>query len=136
MSSSASPLTRTRPQGIVLAGWVVSGLVALFNLLDGLGKMFGIRAAVDGTVSLGFPEKYLFGIGLTLIICTVLYLVPFTSHLGAVLLTGYLGGATAIQLRVDSMNLWFALALGVASWIGLLLRDARLRAFVRETLLG
>lgn len=115
---------------------MVSGLVMLFNVFDGLAKMFNIKEAIDGTDSLGFPVKYLFAIGLTLIVCSIIYMVPFTSHVGAVLLTGYLGGATAIQVRVESANFFFALFMGVLVWVGLLMRDARLRAFVRESLIG
>ena len=144
-SSSASPAPtapkgvasgRQRPERIAWVGWIVSGVVALFTAIDGITKMAHADAAVDGTVSLGFPERYLFAIGLTLVICTLVYVVPFTSLVGAVLLTGYLGGATAIQVRVESANFLFALFLGVLVWIGLLLRDARLRAFVRESLIG
>jgi hypothetical protein len=144
-STSASPAPaaqngaasgRQRPERIGLAGWIVSGVVALFTVIDGITKMAHADAAVEGTVSLGFPERYLFAIGLTLVICTLIYMVPFTSPIGAVLLTGYLGGATAIQVRVESANFLFALFLGVLVWVGLLLRDARLRALLRESLIG
>lgn len=127
---------RRKPSGLVLGGWIVSGVVALFNLFDGLAKMFKLQEAIDGTVSLGFPEKYLFAIGLTLVISTLLFMIPFTSFVGAVLLTGYLGGAVAIQVRVESANFLFALFLGMLVWVGLLLRDSRLRAVLRETLIG
>jgi hypothetical protein len=125
-----------RPNGVVLGGWIVSTLVLLFNLFDGLAKMFNAKEAIDGSDSLGFPVKYLFAIGLTLIVCSIVYMVPFTSLVGAVLLTGYLGGATAIQVRVESSNFLFALFIGLLAWVGLLMRDARLRAFVRESLIG
>lgn len=135
-AQTTTATTSRRPNGLVLGGWMLSGLVTLFNLFDGLAKMFNAKEAIDGSDSLGFPVNYLFAIGLTLIICSVIYMVPFTSHLGAVLLTGYVGGATAIQVRVESANFLFALFLGVLVWVGLLMRDARLRAFVRESLIG
>lgn len=136
-SAAVLPATARRgPSRIALGGWIVSALVVLFTVIDGVTKMAHADVAVDGTVSLGFPERYLFGIGLTLVICSLLYMVPFTSLIGAVLLTGYLGGAIAIQVRVESMNFLFALFLGVLVWAGLLLRDARLRDFVRESVLG
>ncbi|MGC4190250.1 MAG: DoxX family protein [Thermomicrobiales bacterium] len=133
---ASAPVVRSASFRIALAGWIVSGVVVLFTFIDGITKMAHAGVAVDGTVSLGFPEKYLFGIGLTLVICSLIYLIPFTSLVGAVLLTGYLGGATAIQVRVESANFLFALALGILAWIGLLLRDPRLRAFLRESLIG
>ncbi|MGB3328508.1 MAG: DoxX family protein [Thermomicrobiales bacterium] len=133
---STSPTTDRRLSRTGLAGWIVSGVVALFNLIDGVTKMAHTDGSVAGTVSLGFPEHFLFGIGLTLVICTLLFLIPFTSLIGAVLLTGYLGGAVAIQVRVESMNALFALALGILVWVGMLLRDARLRALLRESLIG
>ncbi|MGC4105083.1 MAG: DoxX family protein [Thermomicrobiales bacterium] len=130
-----APEKRSWPR-MAIAGWIVSGLVVVFTFIDGVTKMAHADASVEGTVSLGFPEHYLFGIGLTLVICSLLYMVPFTSLIGAVLMTGYLGGATAIQIRVESTNFLFALFLGVLVWVGLLLRDAKLRALVRESLIG
>ena len=133
--AATAPRKRTLPR-MAIAGWIVSTLVVLFTFIDGITKMAAADMAVDGSASLGFPAHYLFGIGLTLVICSLIYMVPFTSLIGAVLMTGYLGGATAIQIRVESTNFLFALFLGVMVWVGLLLRDRKLRALLRESLLG
>ncbi|MGI8521490.1 MAG: DoxX family protein, partial [Actinomycetota bacterium] len=82
------------------------------------------------TVELGYPAGIVFWLGLILIVCTVLYAVPRTAVLGAILLTGYLGGATATQVRVESPSFWFPVLLGVLAWAGLYLRDARLRSLI------
>jgi hypothetical protein len=84
---------------------------------------------VEGLTHLGLPEKLLFGLGVVEVGCTALYLIPQTAVLGAILLTGYLGGATCAHLRVGDP--YFApILLGVAIWGGLFLRDARLRTLI------
>lgn len=80
-------------------GRIVSGLPALFLLVDGVMKLFKPAVVVDATVKLGYAEGLIVPIGLVLIACTVLYLIPATSVLGAVLLTGFLGGAVATHVR-------------------------------------
>ena len=115
------------------AGWIISALAGLFLLFDGLAKVLRLDPAVEGTVQLGYPEGTVFGIGLVLLVCTVIYAVPRTSILGAILLTGYLGGAVATHVRIDSplfTHTLFPIYVGLLVWGGLLLRDARLRALV------
>ena len=87
------------------AGRVVSALVVAFLLFDGGIKVMMLEPAVEGSVQLGYPEGTVFGIGLALLVSTVLYAVPRTAFLGAILLTGYLGGAVATQVRVEDP--WF-----------------------------
>lgn len=117
-------------RGKTLAGWIVGVLVILFLVFDSAIKLFRLEPAVAGTVELGYPAGIVFWLGLILIVCTVLYAVPRTAILGAILLTGYLGGATATQVRVESPSFWFPVLLGVLAWAGLYLRDARLRALI------
>lgn len=117
------------------ASWVghaVSALPVLFLLFDGVAKLMKPVPVVEATVALGIPESALLGLGLLLLGCLAVYLLPRTSVLGAVLLTGYLGGATATHVRTgsDLFSLLFPVILGILLWGGLYLRDARLRALV------
>lgn len=111
------------------AGRILSGLSAAFMLLDGGMKLFKPRVVVEATAQLGYPESAIVGIGITLLLCTLLYLIPRTAVLGAVLLTGYLGGAVASNVRVGGplFNIAFPVIFGVLLWAGLWLRDRRIR---------
>ena len=82
------------------AGRIISALPALFLLMDGVMKLVKPAPVVEATVRLGYPESVILGLGIVLLACTVLYLIPTTSVLGAILLTGYLGGAVATHVRV------------------------------------
>jgi hypothetical protein len=119
-----------RGRGWVLAGRIVTGFAALFLLADGVLRTVRFAPYVQGTVQFGYPEHLATPIGLVLVACTLLYLLPRTAVLGAILLTGYLGGATATHVRVEDPNFLFAATFGVLVWAGLYLRDARLRALV------
>ncbi len=113
------------------AGAIMTGIATLFLLVDSVGKLIPIHPAVEFTVRLGYPESTVRLIGMILLVCLTLYVVPRTSVLGAVLLTGYLGGAVASQLRLESPLLsttLFPIYVGVLVWGGLMLRDDRLRA--------
>lgn len=114
------------------AGRIVSWLLALFLLLDGAMKLAKPAFVVEATVKLGFSESVIVLLGIVLITCTILYLIPITSVLGAILLTGYLGGAVATHVRMgqELFPIFFALAFGVLLWFGLFLQDARLRALI------
>jgi len=111
------------------AGRIMSGLPALFLLVDGVMKLFKPPVVVQATVELGYPESVIFGLGVTLFVSTLLYLIPRTSVLGAILLTGYLGGAVATHVRVGGplFNVVFAVIVGALLWGGLWLRDGQLR---------
>jgi hypothetical protein len=113
-------------------GLVVSGLPALFLLVDGVMKLFKPAVVVDTTVQLGFPEGVIVPLGVVLLASTVLYLVPRTSVLGAILLTGYLGGAVATHVRVGegAFPILFPVIIGALLWGGLVLRDPRLAALL------
>ena len=115
------------------AGAVMAGTAILFLLVDSVGKLIAIPAFVNATVQLGYPEPSVRVIGMILLLCLILYAVPRTAVLGAILLTGYLGGAVATQLRVGSplfSSTLFPVYVGVLVWGGVLLREDRLRALV------
>ena len=114
------------------AGWVLSGLLGLFLVFDGVMKLFKPDFVVEATVKLGFSESVIVPLGITLTACAVLYLVPLTSILGAILLTGYLGGAVATHVHAgdDAFPVLFPVVLGALLWLGLYLREPRLRALV------
>jgi hypothetical protein len=114
-------------------GVVASGFVGLFLLFDGVIKVLRLPIAVDATVQLGYPASAVFPIGVIELVCLALYAVPRTSVLGAILLTGHLGGAVATHVQAGSPMLGYTLfPLYVATflWGGLYLRNERLRAVV------
>jgi DoxX-like family len=114
---------------LLWTGRIVSGLAVLFFLMDGVMKLFKPAVVVEATRQLGYSESHIVGIGVLLLACTLLYLLPRTSILGAILLTGYMGGAVASQVRVGAgwFNVAFAVVFGVLVWVGLWLRDIRVR---------
>lgn len=116
--------------GAVRAGRVISGLVILFLLQDSLIKVFNLDVAVDATVELGYPESLVIPIGITLLVCTVLYAIPRTAMVGAILMTGFLGGAIATQVRLEDPWFLFPTVMALLAWAGLALRDARIRSFL------
>ncbi len=111
-------------------GRVISALMILFMLFDAGVKILKLPAAVEGTVRLGYPVSTIQPIGVIALVCVLLYAIPRTSILGAILLTGYLGGATATQVRVQDAWFIFPPILGALIWAGLYLRDEGLRALV------
>jgi hypothetical protein len=124
--------TAATSKKMVWAGRIISGIMTLFMLLDGVMKLIKPEPVVKGTMQLGFPESTIVGIGIVLLIGTVLYLIPRTAVLGAILLTGYLGGAIASQVRVSAVlfNIVFPFIFGVLVWFGLFLRDRRVRDLI------
>ncbi|MGH8630096.1 MAG: DoxX family protein [Burkholderiales bacterium] len=127
--------TQTAPvsKKALWAGRILSALPALFLLADSAGKFLQPAPVVEGTVKLGYPESVIVPLGIVLLACTALYLIPRTSVLGAILLTGYLGGAVATHVRVGDPLFTHVLSpvyFGVLLWGGLYLREPRLRALV------
>lgn len=122
----------SKGRGWLWTGRVLSTLAALFFALDGLMKLFKPTPVIAATVGLGFPETEIVGIGITLLICTVLYVIPRTSILGAVLLTGYLGGAIASKVRIHAplFDISFAIVFAALVWGGLWLRNPRVRTML------
>ncbi len=117
------------------AGRILSALPALFLLVDAIMKLVKPAPIVTATVALGYPESVILPLGIVLLICTVLYLIPRTAVLGAILLTGYLGGAVATHVRIGSgaFPLVFPVILGTLLWGGLYLRDERLRSLAWQS---
>jgi hypothetical protein len=118
----------------VWVGRILTILAALFLLMDAVMKVVQAKVSVDGTVQLGYPASVVVPIGLILLVCTLLYIVPQTAALGAILLTGYLGGAVATNLRAGTplfSNILFPVYVGLIVWGGLYLRDSRVRALVK-----
>jgi len=112
------------------AGRILSFLPALFLLFDGVMKLIKPAFVVEATVRLGYSERVIFGLGVVLVACTLIYLIPRTAILGAILLTGYLGGAVATHVRAEQgwFEILFPVVIGILLWGGLVLRDDRLRA--------
>ena len=108
-------------------GLVLSGFVSLFLLFDGGARLAGFAPYVEGLTKFGYGVALAPWIGLSLLISTILYAVPRTMVLGAILVTGYLGGATATQVRVGDPWFLFPVALGVLAWVGLWCRNPRIR---------
>jgi hypothetical protein len=122
--------TAMQPRWMTRAGWVLTVLPSLLLTFSGAMKLRGAAQVVEGfTVKFGFPAGVIVPIGLVELACTALYLVPRTAVLGAVLLAGYLGGATVTHVRIGESPLP-AILVGVVLWGGLFLRDARLRALL------
>src|SRR5262245_25692255 len=114
------------------AGWSMSALPALFLLVDGAMKLVKPEVVVKTTVELGYAEAVILPLGVVLLTCTILYLIPRSAVLGAILLTGYLGGAVATHVRAGqgAFEILFPVVLGALLWGGLVLRDVRLRALI------
>jgi DoxX-like protein len=111
------------------AGRITSALPVLLLLFSSIMKFVKPASVVEGFVRLGYPESLALGIGIVELACTVIYVIPRTSVLGAILLTGYLGGATATHVRIGE-PFFMPIILGVLVWGGLFLRDERLRALI------
>ena len=112
------------------AGYVLTGLVAAFLTFDTVMKLLQLAPAVQGTTELGYPAGTVVVIGAIELLCLVLYVIPRTSVLGALLLTGYLGGAIATHVRIGSplpTHTLFPIYVALMVWGGLYLRESRLR---------
>ncbi len=129
MPTVLAPVTKPRR----IAGAVLTTLVSLFLTFDTVIKVLKLAPAMDGTTALGYPADRVFPIGIIELVCLALYLIPQTAVLGAILLTGYLGGAIATHVRVGSPLLshtLFPIYVAVMIWGGLFLRESRLRDLV------
>ena len=127
--------TQTAPASkkMMWTGRIMSILVVLFLTFDAIIKVMRIPPALEGTARLGYPLSVVLPLGVVLLTCVVLYVIPSTSFLGAILLTGYLGGAVASNVRVGNPLFGYVLApiyVAVLMWGGLYLRDDRVRALI------
>jgi hypothetical protein len=114
----------------IWTGWSISSLIIAFLIFDIVGKFAKPTQVVDALARTGWPVELSPILGAILLVCTVLYVIPQTSVLGAILLTGYLGGAVATNLRLENplfSHTLFPVYFGVLAWVGLWLRDTGLR---------
>jgi hypothetical protein len=113
-------------------GRIISGLVVLFLLFDAVAKIMKVAPVLKAAAQLGFSVTQIVWIGVLLLACTLVYAIPRTSVLGAILLTGYLGGATATQVHAmnPTFETLFPVIFGMLVWAGMFLRDERLRALI------
>lgn len=126
----ASDSTNTPPSKKLLwAGWVVSILPVLMLVMSGVMKLTKSPEVLEGFEHLGWSANLALALAIAELTSTVLYVIPQTAVLGAILLTGYLGGAIATHVRIGE-PFWIPIVLGVMIWLGLFLRDARLRALL------
>jgi len=117
-------------RGAVWAGRIISAFAVLFMLFDSLTKITANPYVIKASASLGYPVSAIPVIGVILLACLVVYVIPRTSILGAILLTGYLGGAVASNLRIGTplfSNILFPVYFGILVWAGLYLRSRRVR---------
>jgi hypothetical protein len=119
-------------KAMLWSGRIISGLVVLFMVFDGVTKLMKIGPVLEAAARLGYTVGTTVAIGCILLVCTALYVIPQTSVLGAILLTGYLGGAVASNLRIGSpvFNTVFPVIFGMVTWGGIFLRDSRLRTLL------
>ena len=125
MASETAPNSKK----MLWAGRIVSAVPVFMLLMSAVMKLMRSPQAVEGFKAMGYPDAALIGIGVAEAICAVLYAIPQTAVLGAILVTGYLGGATDVHVRT-SQPLYVPVLLGMIAWLGLFLRDARLRALL------
>jgi hypothetical protein len=138
LRSASIPLARSRDttsyrpsRRKLIAGRVLTGIAAVLLTLDAAMKLVGAKAAIEGSAQLGFSPQQVFIIGVIAAVCLVLYLIPRTAPLGAVLWTGYFGGAIVTHFRLGNPLLTHVLSpiyISAIIWGGLYLRDARVRA--------
>lgn len=130
MPSDTSAVTVSK--SALWTGRIISGIVALFLFMASIMDLVKAASALEGMVKYGYPESSLAGIGIALLVSVALYVIPRTSVLGAILLTGYLGGAVATHVRASDPlgRMLVPVLFAVLAWGGLYLRDVRLRALV------
>jgi hypothetical protein len=119
----------------VITGRILSGFAAAFMLFDLSGKLFMVQQTVEGTVRLGYTADVLVPLGVIQLVILALYLIPRTAVVGAVLMTGYLGGAVASHVRAhgSAFEITFPILFAAMLWGGLYLRDARVAAMISAT---
>ena len=121
--------TQSASKAAIWTGRVLSGLAALFLIFDGVTKLMRVQPVIDSSIELGLPVTLAPIIGAVSLVCLVIHLIPRTAVLGAVLLTGFLGGAIAIQARIGAapFSMIFPVIMGALVWGGLFLRNAKVR---------
>lgn len=124
-STSKAPVSKV----VLWTGRILSAAVVLMLVMSGVMKFTKSPQLVEGMAHMGWPATLAVALGITELACTILYAIPRTSVLGAILLTGYMGGAVATHARIGELFV-IQVGIGVVAWLGLYLRDARLRALI------
>jgi hypothetical protein len=117
----------------IWTGRALSSLAVLFLLFDAIGKLLRPQAVLDGTTQLGYSTSVILPLGIIQLVCLILYVIPRTSVLGALLWTGYLGGAIATHVRLGNplfSHILFPIYIAALLWLGLWLRETRVRALL------
>ena len=125
----SSDISNPTAKKMLWVGYVVSAVPVLMLLMSAIMKFAKPPAVVEGFTHLGWPENLALPLGVVELVCVIIYVIPQTAVLGAILLTGYLGGAIATHVRIGEGFIGPAI-FGVLVWLGLYLRDPRLRALV------
>jgi len=128
LRTQAGPVSKGR----LWTGRIISAVVVLFLLFDSITKVMEVRVVMEASAQLGYPANTIFTIGIILLVCTMFYIIPQTAVLGAILLTGYLGGAVAANLRIGTsmFNTLFPIVFAALAWTGIFLRESRLGALI------
>lgn len=119
----------TTPIAMLWIGRILSALPVPLLVMSSIMKLRKAPEVVEGIVKYGWPENVIFGLGVVELTCVILYVIPQTAVLGAILLTGYLGGAIATHVRMGE-DWYFQFGFGVVLWLGLYFRDARVRSLI------
>ena len=125
MQTTIAQPVHTASKARLWTGRIISAICILFLLFDSITKIIRERHTIEASGKLGWPVETLVPLGWVLLLCTILYTIPRTAVLGAILLTAWLGGATAENLR-SGFPLWFSIVFGILVWLGLWLRDIHL----------
>lgn len=135
MQSDTNTVSKTISKSRLWTGRALGMLAVLFLVMDGGMKLFKPPFVVQATIQLGYPESTIVGIGIALLISTALYVIPRTSVFGAILLTAYLGGAVATNVRAGTVlfNIVFPVLFAIIIWASLVMRDRRLENILFKT---
>ena len=129
MSAQSLQITKSPSKGALWTGRILTGLCLLFLLFDAIMKIIKESHSIEGSAKLGWPVGDVQGLGIVLLLFTIIYMIPRIAFIGAILLTAYLGGAVAIMVRVQEPY-WFPIIFAVLVWAGLYFRNEKFRALV------
>jgi uncharacterized membrane protein YphA (DoxX/SURF4 family) len=125
----SDPSSTSTSKAMFWAGWVITILPALSLIMSAVFKFMKPPEVLEGFTHLGWPDTLALALGIIELTCTILYLIPTTAVLGAILLTGYLGGAIATHVRIEE-GFVAPVIIGILIWLGIYLREPRLRAIL------
>jgi hypothetical protein len=129
MTTQQPSFTKPQSKGALWAGRIINGLVILFLLFDAVMKIIKEIHSIEGSAKLGWPVDAVQGLGIVLLIGTLIYMIPRLALFGAVLVTAYLGGAVAIMFRAGQ-PFFFPIIFGILLWVGYYFRSAKLRMLI------